>query len=349
MTGLVVWAAAGVLAAVAALFSMPAGAQASGQAAGSPTLDAVRARGVLLCGVDGHVAGFSLPDAKGVMRGLDADTCRAVAAAVLGEANLVRFVAVTTTTRFTALQSGEIDLLSRNTTWTLGREAGLGLLFAGVRFYDGTGFLVRVSAGVRSAKELDGATVCIEPETSTGFAVVDYFRRNGMRFSPVVMGDVSSVHEAFLAGRCDAYSSDLSQLAGFRHEQGARAGEFVLLPEAISKEPLGAMVRKGDDAWFDLVRWTHFAQVAAEELGVTGANADRMLASRDPAVRRLLGADDEEGGKGIGADPRWAYRVVKQVGNYGEMFERDIAPLGVPRGLNALWTQGGLLYAPPMR
>jgi general L-amino acid transport system substrate-binding protein len=249
-----------------ALFA-PGAARAQGS--GSATLDAVRGHGQLQCGIAGNVAGFSLADSQGVIRGLDADGCRAIAAAVLGDAAKVKFVPTTTQNRFTALQSGEIDVLVRETTWTLGREASLGLEFAGVNFYDGTGFLVKKSAGVNSAKQLDGATICVQPGTSTELAIADYFRVNNMKFTPIEIQDVQELRKAFLSGRCDVYSTDSSALATFRAGLGAGAADFVLLPELISKEPLGPMVRKGDDRWFDIVRWTLYAQCR----GASGARA----------------------------------------------------------------------------
>jgi general L-amino acid transport system substrate-binding protein len=324
------------------------GAPARAQGSGSATLDAVRARGQLLCGISGNTAGFSLADSQGVMRGIDADGCRAVAAAVLGDAARVKFVPTTTQNRFTALQSGEVDVLIRETTWTLGREASLGLLFGVVNFYDGTGFLVKKSSGVTAAKQLDGATVCVEPGTSTELAIADYFRQNNMKFTPVEIQDLQEIRSAFLSGRCDAYSTDASALAGFRVSLGDRAGDYLLLSDIISKEPLGPMVRKGDDKWFDIVRWTSYAQITAEEAGITSANIDSFAATADPNIRRLLGLEGDLG-KAMGLDNRWAYTVVKEVGNTGEVWARNITPLGVPRGINNLWTKGGLLYAPPMR
>ncbi len=321
---------------------------AHAQGSGSATLDATRQRGALQCGVSGDVAGFSLPDSQGVMRGIDADVCRAIAAAALGDAGKVKFVPVTTQNRFTALQSGEIDVLAAETTWTLGREASLGLEFAGINFYDGTGFLVKTSAGVKSAKELDGATICVQPGTSTELAIADYFRANNLKFTPIEIQDLQEIRNAFLSGRCDAYSTDSSALAAFRFIQGDKAKDLTLLPEIISKEPLGPSVRKGDDKWFDLVRWTMFAMMTAEELGVDSKNVDQMMTSTNPDIRRLLGVDGDLG-KQLGIDPKWAATVIKQVGNFAEMWDRDIAPMGVPRGINALWNKGGLMYAPPMR
>lgn len=321
---------------------------AAAQGTGSPTLDAVRARGTLVCGVSTGVAGFSLADSQGVIRGLDADGCRQVAAVALGDASKVRFVPLNTTNRFTALQSGEVDLLVRTTTWTLAREANLGLEFASVNYYDGTSFAVKTSAGVKSVKDLDGATICIQPGTSTELAVADYFRINNIKFSPILIQDVSELQGTFKSGRCDAYSTDGSQLAAFRYSQGPQAGDYTILPEVISKEPLGPMVRKGDDKWFDIVRWTNIAGLAAEEMGITSKNVDSFAASTNPDVRRLLGLEGDMG-KALGVDNKWAFTMIKQVGNYGELFDRNVTPLGVPRGLNRLWNQGGLQYPPPIR
>ncbi len=325
-------------------WTVPAAAQGSGSA----TIDTIKSRGQLVCGVSTGVAGFSLADSKGVTQGIDADTCRAVAAAILGDANKVRFVPTTTTNRFTALQSGELDLLVRSTTWTLGREANLGLLFAGVNFYDGTGFLVKSSAGVKSVKDLDGATICVQPGTSTELAIADYFRLNKLKFTPVLIQDLAEIQNTYLAGRCDSYSTDASGLAAFRFQQGPKAEEHVLLPEIISKEPLGMMVRKGDDKFFDLVRWTLFAMLQAEESGVTSKNLDEMQKSTNPDIRRLLGNEGDLG-KAMGVDNKWAVSIIKGVGNYGEMWDRTIAPLGIPRGINNLWNKGGLHYPPPIR
>jgi len=318
------------------------------QGSGSATLDAARARGQVVCGITGTVPGFSLPDSQGVMRGLDADTCRAITAAALGDANKLRFVPTTTQNRFTALQSGEVDLLARVTTWTLGREGNLGLMFAWVNYYDGTGFLVKKSSGVKSAKEMDGATICVQPGTSTELAINDYYRVNKMKFTPILIENLSEIQNAFLSGRCDAYSTDASALATFRFSRGPAADDLVLLPEIISKEPLGIMVRKGDDKWFDVMRWTMIAMLTAEEKGVTSANVDSHLTSTDPDIRRLLGTEGDLG-KALGLDAKWAYNVIKQVGNFGEMWDRSITPMGVPRGINNLWNKGGLQYAPPMR
>ena len=325
-----------------------AGGPASAQGSGSATLDAARARGQVLCGMSGQVPGFSLADSQGVMRGLDADTCRAITAAALGDASKVKFVATTTQNRFTALQSGEVDVLSRSTTWTLSREGNLGLMFAWVNYYDGTGFLVKKASGVKAAKEMDGATICVQPGTSTELAINDFYRVNKMKFTPILIQDLPELQNAFLAGRCDAYSTDASALATFRFSLGPKADELMLLPDIISKEPLGVMVRKGDDKWFDIARWTFGAMIVAEEKGVTSANVDTFLTSTDPDIRRLLGLEGDLG-KALGLDPKWAYNVIKAVGNLGEMWDRNITPMGVPRGINNIWTKGGLQYAPPMR
>ena len=340
------FAALGMLAGLAASlgWTQPAAAQGSGSA----TLDAVKGRGQMLCGIAGNVPGFSLPDSQGVMRGLDADSCRAVAAAALGDAGKIKFVATTTQNRFTALQSGEVDMLSRSTTWTLGREGNLGLEFAWVNYYDGTGFLVKKSAGVKTAKEMDGATICVQPGTSTELAINDFYRLNKMKFTPILIADLSEIQGAFMSGRCDAYSTDASALATFRFSQGPKADDLVLLPDIISKEPLGVMVRKGDDKWFDIVRWTFIAMITAEEKGVTMANVDSFMNSTDPDIRRLLGLEGDMG-KALGLDNKWAYNVIKSVGNFGEMWDRDITPMGVPRGINNIWSKGGLQYAPPIR
>ena len=326
--------------------SLAVGAHAQGS--GSATIDAVRARGQLSCGVTTGVAGFSLPDSQGVERGIDADNCRTLAAAVLGDATKVKYVPLTTVNRFTALQSGEIDVLIRETTWTLGREASLGLEFADVNYYDGTGFLVKKSAGVTAAKQMDGATICVQPGTSTELAIDDYFRNNTIKFTPVEIQDLTEIQGAFLSGRCHAYSTDSSALAAFRFQQGAKADELVLLPEIISKEPLGPMVRKGDDKWLDVVKWTHYAELAAEEAGITSKTIDSFASSANPDVKRLLGTEGDMG-KALGLDNKWAYNAIKQVGNFGEIWDRNITVLGVPRGINNLWNKGGLQYPPPIR
>ncbi len=323
-------------------------AAAHAQGSGSATLDAIKARGMLVCGVSTGVAGFSLADSQGVIRGIDADDCRAVTAAIFGDATKVRFVPTTTVNRFTALQSGEVDVLIRETTWTLGREGNLGLEFTDVNYYDGTGFLVKASANVTAAKELDGATVCVQPGTSTELAIADYFRNNNIKFNPVEIQDQNEIQNAFLSGRCDAYSTDSSALAGFRFQQGDKAKDLVLLPDIISKEPLGPMVRKGDDKFLDLVKWVHYAQLTAEEDGLDSKNIDTFMTNTNPEIRRLLGLEGDMG-KALGVDNKWAYNAIKQVGNFAEVWDRNITVLGVPRGINALWNKGGLQYPPPIR
>ncbi|MBL6458790.1 amino acid ABC transporter substrate-binding protein [Belnapia sp. T6] len=321
------------------------GAQAQPSA---DTLAAIKARGQLVCGVSINAIGFAVPDNRGTFRGLDVDACRAIAAAILGDANKVRFVPTTTQVRFTALQSGEVDVLIRNTTWSLGREAQLGLAFASINFYDGQGFMVKKSSGVTSAKQLDGATVCVQPGTTTELNLADWFRANNLRFTPVIIEQVEEIRTAFVNGRCDAYTNDASSLASFRASQGAAGEDYLLLPEIISKEPLGAVVRKGDWRFFDVVRWSHFAMVSAEELGITSQNIDSFASSPNPDVQRLLGRTGEFG-KAMGIENDWAVKIIRQVGNLGETWERNITPLGIPRGINALWNKGGLQYAPPIR
>jgi general L-amino acid transport system substrate-binding protein len=333
--------------AAAAVFAFAGQALAQG-AAGPDTVAAIRARGTLACGVAINSAGFALPDSRGEFRGLDVDTCRAVAVAILGDATKVRFLPNTTVQRFPMLQSGEIDILVRNTTWTMSRESSLGLAFAGINFYDGQGFMVRRSAGVTSARQLDGATVCVQPGTTTELNLADYFRTNRMRFTPVVIENVEEIRSAFVSGRCDAYTNDASSLASFRATQ-QNPNDFVLLPELISKEPLGPTVRKGDWRFFDIVRWSLYAQIAAEELGVTSANVEEMArTSTNPDVQRLLGRTGDLG-RSMGLNNDWALQIIRQVGNYGEMYERNITPIGIPRGVNNLWNNGGLHYAPPIR
>ncbi|UPG71376.1 amino acid ABC transporter substrate-binding protein [Roseomonas gilardii subsp. gilardii] len=330
-----------------AFFAFPASQQAAAQPA-ADTMGAIKQRGYLLCGTAGNNVGFSLPDSQGVMRGIDSDTCKAVAAAVLGDANKVRFIPTTAQNRFTALQSGEVDMLVRSTTWTLGREAALGLEFAAVNFYDGTGFAVKTASGVKSVKDLDGASVCVQPGSTTELNLTDYFRSNNMKFTPVVIENVEEIRNAFISGRCDAFTTDASSLASFRFSQGANADQYTILPEIISKEPLGSMVRKGDWKFFDIVKWTHFAQLTAEELGMTSKNIDSFVDNSNPEIQRFMGKSGDLG-KMLGVAPDWAVQVVKQVGNYGEVWDRNITPMGVQRGPNNLWNKGGLQYPPPMR
>ncbi|MCM0020170.1 MAG: amino acid ABC transporter substrate-binding protein [Tagaea sp.] len=338
-------ASAVVAAAIAVTAAVPAQAQ---QAATSPTVDAIRARGHLQCGANGGVAGFGIPNARGEWTGLDVDFCRALAAAVFGDATKVRFTALTAQQRFTALQSGEVDVLARNTTWTLSRDTSLGLEFAAINFFDGQGFIVKRSANIKSAKELNGATICVQPGTTTELNLADYFRANRIRFTPVVIERLEENIAAYLAGRCDAYTTDVSGLASIRATNTPNPADHVILPEVISKEPLGPSVRHGDQRWADIVKWTHYAMVEAEELGVTSANVDQMLTSANPGIQRLLG---RTGGLGamMGLDNAWAFNIIKQVGNYGEIFQKNVTPLGIERGVNRLWTEGGLMYVPPLR
>ncbi|MDX2257432.1 MAG: amino acid ABC transporter substrate-binding protein [Hyphomicrobiaceae bacterium] len=314
------------------------------------TLDTVKSRGVLQCGVSTGLAGFSAPDDKGNWTGLDVDFCRAVAAAIFKDASKVKYVPLTAKERFTALQSGEIDLLSRNTTWTMSRDTGAGLNFVGTIYYDGQGFLVKKSLGVVSAKELSGASVCVQTGTTTELNLADYFRTNKMDYKPVVFDKLPEAIAAYNAGRCDAFTTDVSQLYAIRLSLG-KVDDHIVLPEIISKEPLGPAVRQGEAEWANIVRWVLFALLNAEELGVTQANAEEMAASKNPQIARLLGIEGEFG-KAIGLDADWALQAIKLVGNYGELFERNVgakSPLGIARGQNALWVDGGLQYAPPVR
>lgn len=314
------------------------------------TLDEVKAKGYISVGVNEGLFGFSKPDEKGVWRGLDVDTARAISLAVFGSPDKLKFVPLTAKTRFTALQSGEIDVLTRNATQTLGRESALGLNFVHVNYYDGQGFLVPKKLGVKSAKELDGATVCVLPGTTTELNLADYFRANKMKMKPVVIESTPELAKAFFAGRCDVLTSDASQLASTR-SVAPNPDDYTILPEIISKEPLAPVVRHGDDQWFDIVNFSVLAMIAAEELGITSKNVDQMVNSEDPKIQRFLGVTAGNG-KALGLDEKWAYNIIKQVGNYGEVFERNVGvntPLKLERGLNALWTNGGLMYAPPFK
>jgi general L-amino acid transport system substrate-binding protein len=314
------------------------------------TLDDVKARGSINCGVSTGLAGFSQKDEKGEWSGLDVDVCRAVAAATLGDASKVKFKPLTAKERFTALASGEIDMLSRNTTWTHTRDTSLGINFAGTNYYDGASFMVMKDLGVKSARELDGANACIQAGTSTELAIADYFRENKMSYKAVTFDTSDQTRQGFESGRCDFLTSDGSQLAALRIGL-ANPGNAIILPEVISKEPLGPVVRQGDDQWFNIVKWSLNAMIEAEEQGVTASNAADKKANGNPANKRLLGAEGELGANlGLGAD--WAYQIVTQVGNYSESFERNVgkgSPLKLERGLNASWRNGGILYAPAMR
>ena len=330
---------------VAAALSLSATAHAG------KTLEAVKSKGYVQCGVSTGLPGFSAADEKGKFRGIDVDMCRAVAAAVFGDSEKVKYSPLTAKERFTALQSGEIDMLPRNTTWTFTRDTSLGLNFAGVNYYDGQGFLVTKDLGVKSALEMDGASFCIQAGTTTELNLADYFRANKMQYTPITFDTSDQTVKAFEAGRCDALTSDQSQLYALRIKL-KDPGSAMVLPEVISKEPLGPVVRQGDDEWFNIVKWMLFAMVNAEELGVTSANVDDMKAkSTDPNVRRLLGVEGVKG-EWIGLGDDWGYNIIKQVGNYGEVFERNVgkgSALGISRGLNALWSKGGIQYAPPIR
>lgn len=323
---------------------------AAGSMSVAGTLDEVRAKGVVVVGVNGGVFGFSMPDEKGVWKGLDVDTGKAIAAAVLGDANKVKYVALTAVQRLPALQSKEIDVLCRNTTITLTRETVNGLNFAHPNYYDGQGFLIHKKMGVKNAKQLKGATVCVLPGTTTEMNVADFFRKNGMPWKPVVIEQTAELSKAFFAGRCDSLTSDASQLAAHR-SVAPNPDDYIILPEIISKEPLAPVVRHGDDQWYDIVNWVVMALIEAEELGITSKNVDEMLKSTDPQIQRFLGVSPGMG-KALGLDEKWAYNIVKQVGNYGEVFERNVGPktpLKLERGLNDLWTRGGLMYSYPFR
>ena len=314
------------------------------------TLDEVRAKGFIQVGVNGGVYGFSQPDQKGVWKGLDVDTARAIAAAVFGDASKVKFSALTAVQRLPALQSKEIDVLCRNTTQTLTRETVNGLNFVHVNYYDGQGFLVPKNLGIKSAMELEGATVCVLPGTTTEMNAADFFRANNMRWKPVVIEQTAELNKAFFAGRCDVLTSDVSQLAAQR-SVALNPDDYMLLPEVISKEPLCPVVRHGDDQWYDIVNWTVMALLEAEEIGINSGNVDGMLKSKDPKIMRFLGVIPGMG-KALGLDEKWAYNIVKQVGNYDEIFERNVGKntkLGLARGLNALWNQGGIMYPAAFR
>jgi general L-amino acid transport system substrate-binding protein len=323
---------------------------AAATTASAGTLDDVKTKGFLQCGSNTGLTGFAQPDTSGNWTGLDVEMCRAIAAAIFNDPNKVKFTPLTAKERFTALQSGEVDLLVRNTTWTMSRDTSLGLKFAGVNYYDGQGFMVRKSLNVTSALNLSGASVCVQTGTTTELNLADFFRSKGMKYEPVVFEKSDEVNKAYDSGRCDAFTTDASGLYSERLKM-TNPGDHIVLPEIISKEPLGPLVRQGDDAWFNVVKWTLNAMLTAEELGVTKANVDEMLNSQNPDIRRLLGKEGKYG-EGIGLSNAWAYQIVKHVGNYGESFERTVgqgSPLKIARGVNALWSKGGLMYAPPIR
>jgi general L-amino acid transport system substrate-binding protein len=320
------------------------------QTASAQTLKSVKDRGILNCGANGTLAGFGLPDAQGKWTGLDVDVCRAVAAAIFNDDKKVKYVPLSAKDRFTALQSGEVDLLVRNTTWTSSRDTSLGLNFTGVDYYDGQGFMVRKALKVNSALELGEASVCVQQGTTTELNLADYFRAHNMKLKTVTFASANEAVKAYDAGRCDAYTTDASGLYAERLRL-ANANDHIVLPEIISKEPLGPAVRHGDDQWFDIVKWTLFAMINAEESGVTSKNVDDMLKSTNPDIKRLLGTEGNYGEQ-LGLTKDWAVRIVKLVGNYGEVFDRNVgadSPLKIERGLNKLWNKGGLQYAPPVR
>jgi general L-amino acid transport system substrate-binding protein len=315
------------------------------------TFDAVKAKGFVQCAVNTGLAGFSFSDSQGRWTGLDVDLCKAIAAAMFGDSEKVKFTPTTAQQRFVALQSGEVDVITRNATQTLLRDTSLGFNFPGVNFYDGQGFMVPGKSGIKSARELNGATVCVQPGTTTELNLADYFRQNKMTFKPVLIEKLDELLQAYQSGRCDVYTTDASGLAAVRAGQLSGKGEHVILPERISKEPLGPMVRHGDDQWFDFVKYVLDGMIEAEELGISQANVDGMLKSEDPVIKRFLGVTPGYG-KAVGVDEKWMYSVVKQIGNYGDSFERNVGkntPLKLERGLNALWTKGGLMYALPFR
>lgn len=319
-------------------------------AASAGTLDDVKSRGVLRCVVSTGIAGFAYPDANGVWKGFDVDFCRATAAAVLGDASKIKAVTSTGKTRFTLLNAGEGDVLWRNTTITFSRDVGVKLRFHGVNYYDGQGFMVKKALGVKSAKELDGASICIQTGTTTELNLADYFHANGMKYEAVTIETNDEARQNYSSGRCDVYTTDASGLSATR-STFSDPENHVVLPEIISKEPLGPATRHGDDQWSDIITWVLNATITAEEKGVTSANVDKMKSSKDPEVLRLLGVEGSQGEE-LGLSKDWAYNIIKSVGNYGEIFERNIGvntPLGIARGVNDLWTKGGLQYSPPFR
>lgn len=336
--------AAGALIAAGALTAMPAMA--------GKTIDAIKARGQLNCGVNPSLPGFAAADSQGVWSGLDVDVCKAIAASLLGDATKIKWVPLNASQRFAVLQSGEIDILSRNTTWTLTRDASLGLHFTGATYYDGQGFMVPAKGKIKNAKQLKGATVCVQSGTTTEKNLSDFSKANNLAIKPVVFDTQEATNKAYFAGRCQAYTTDASGLASVRNKEASKPEDHLILPELISKEPLGPSVRRGDDEFFAIAKWVVFALIEAEEYGITQANVDQLKAdSKDPVVQRILGTS-EDTGKLLGLDKDWAYRAIKATGNYGEIFERNVGPksaLKLPRGANNLWSKGGFMYAPPVR
>ena len=335
-----------------AALAVPALALFCAPALAGKTIDAIKARGQLVCGVSTGLAGFSQADSAGVWSGLDVDVCKAIAASLLGDAAKVKWVPLSAQQRFTALQSGEVDILSRNTTWTLTRDASLGLNFTGVTYYDGQGFMVPVKSKMKSAKQLKNATVCVQSGTTTEKNLTDYSRANNLNIKPVVFEKLEATNAAYFSERCQAYTTDASGLASIRNKEAKNPADHLILPELISKEPLGPAVRRGDDEFFAIAKWVVFGLIEAEDYGVTQANVDTMHKdSKDPVIGRLLGTT-EDTGKLLGLDKDWLARAIKATGNYGEIFERNVgpkSPLGLPRGSNNLWSKGGLIYAPPIR
>ncbi|TYL99458.1 amino acid ABC transporter substrate-binding protein [Bradyrhizobium rifense] len=330
--------------------SLALAAGLSAQAADAQTLKTIKDRGTLSCGVSQGLPGFSSPDDKGNWTGLDVDVCRAIAAVVLNDPTKIKFVPLSAKDRFTALQSGEIDVLSRNTTWTVSRDTSLGANFTGVTYYDGQGFMVKKSLKVNSALELNSASVCVQTGTTTELNLADYFKANNMKYEVIAFGTIDEAVKAYESGRCDVFTDDSSGLYASRLKL-TNPADHIVLPEIISKEPLGPMVRHGDDQWFDVVKWTLFAMVTAEELGITQKNVDEMAKSDKPELKRVLGTDGNLGEQ-LGLTKDWVIRIVKAVGNYGESFDRNVgdgSPLKISRGINSLWTKGGLQYAPPIR
>ena len=328
------------------------GAMAAMPAHAGKTVDAIKARGQVVCGVNTGLAGFAAADSTGKWSGLDIDVCKALAAATLGDAEKVKYVPLTAQQRFTALQSGEIDVLARNTTFTLSRDASLGLTLTVANYYDGQGFMVPTKTKMKSAMQLKGQTVCVQSGTTTEKNLTDFSKANNLNIKPVVFEKVEAATGAYFAGRCIAYTTDASGLSSVRSKEAKDPKEHVILPELISKEPLGPMVRRGDDEWFSIVKWVMYGLLEAEEYGITQANVDKMKSSEDPVVQRLLGGGNEDTGKLLGLDKEWLARAIKAVGNYGESFERNLGPktaLNLPRGLNNLWNKGGLMYPYPAR
>jgi general L-amino acid transport system substrate-binding protein len=336
-------AMAAIVAAMGAIMAAPAHA--------GKTIDAIKARGQVICGVNPSLPGFAAADSQGNWSGLDVDVCKAVAATLLGDASKVKWTPLNASQRFAALQSGEIDVLSRNTTWTLTRDASLGLNFTGTTYYDGQGFMVTKKSKITSAKQLKGATVCVQSGTTTEKNLADYSKAMKLNMKPVVFETQEATNKAYFTGRCQVYTTDASGLASVRNKEATNPDDHLILPELISKEPLGPSVRRGDDEWFAIVKWVVYALLEAEEYGITQANVDQMKSSTDPVVMRILGTS-EDTGKLLGLDKEWAYRAIKAVGNYGEVFERNVGPksaLKLPRGANNQWNKGGLMYAPPVR